>query len=60
MKAWHSLETSGTMALFKAINVTEVLDMAEPPVRQPGIKVADTTALLGAIGSGRLFQNVGA
>jgi len=31
MKAWHSLETSGTMALFKAINVTEVLDMAEPP-----------------------------
>ena len=37
-----------------------IVDMAEPPVRQPGIKVADTTALLGAIGSGRLFQNVGA
>jgi electron transfer flavoprotein beta subunit len=37
-----------------------IVEMAEPAVRQPGIKVADTAALLGAISSGRLFQNVGA
>jgi len=39
---------------------TRIVEMAEPAVRQPGIKVADTAALLGAIGSQRLFQNVGA
>jgi electron transfer flavoprotein beta subunit len=39
---------------------TRIVEMAEPAVRQPGIKVADTAALLGAIGSLRLFQNVGA
>lgn len=37
-----------------------IVEIAEPAVRQPGIKVADTAALLGAIGSERLFQNVGA
>jgi hypothetical protein len=36
------------------------MEIAEPAVRQPGIKVADTAALLDAIGSGRLLQNVGA
>jgi electron transfer flavoprotein beta subunit len=39
---------------------TRIVEMSEPAVRQPGIKVADTAALLGAIGSQRLFQNVGA
>jgi electron transfer flavoprotein beta subunit len=37
-----------------------IVEIAEPAVRQAGIKVADTAALLDAIGSERLFQNVGA
>jgi len=36
---------------------TRVLQLAEPAARQPGIKVADTTALLAALGPERLFQN---
>jgi len=31
MRAWHSDGTSDTMAVFKAISVTEVLDMTVPP-----------------------------
>jgi transcriptional regulator with XRE-family HTH domain len=30
MQAWHFSKTSGNMAVFKAISVTGVLDMAEP------------------------------
>jgi electron transfer flavoprotein beta subunit len=49
--------TTFNVALDTQIRIMEI---AEPAVRQPGIKVADTAALLGAIGSGRLLQNVGA
>jgi transcriptional regulator with XRE-family HTH domain len=31
MQAWRSPGTSGNMAIFKAISVTEVLDMADTP-----------------------------
>jgi electron transfer flavoprotein beta subunit len=49
--------TTFNVALDTQIRIMEI---AEPAVRQPGIKVADTAALLDAIGSGRLLQNVGA
>jgi electron transfer flavoprotein beta subunit len=38
---------------------TRITTISEPVARKPGIKVADTTALLGAIGRERLFQHVG-
>lgn len=39
---------------------TRIATLREPASRQAGIKVADTTALLLAVGQERLFQNVGA
>ena len=30
MQAWRSSDAAGRMVIFKAISVTEVLDMAEP------------------------------
>jgi electron transfer flavoprotein beta subunit len=38
---------------------TRVVRLAEPAMRQPGIKVADTAALLSALGTERLFQSHG-
>jgi electron transfer flavoprotein beta subunit len=56
-----ALRTLDTATLDVALGTQiQIVGMAEPAVRQPGIKVADTAALLGAIGSERLFQNVGA
>ena len=35
---------------------TRIVELAEPAVRQPGVKVADTAALLAALGTERLFE----